>query len=138
MSDERAIERLTYEYALRNDLFDVEGMMELWAPDGVFDMTAFGMRSHDGHAAVRAYFEKEREVLSHIMHVTSNHLVEVDGDEAAGTAYFLAVAVTRQGNENQARGYYDDRYVRTPDGWRFRSRRTVPLLPYAAVREQRA
>lgn len=137
MSDERAIERLTYEYALRNDRFDVDGVMELWAEDAVFDQSAFGMKRHEGWDAVKRCFEKERSVLSHIMHVTTNHLMHVDGDEATGTAYFLAIAVTKQGNENQARGVYDDRYVRTAAGWRFRSRVVRPLLPYAPVREQR-
>jgi ketosteroid isomerase-like protein len=135
--DAGEIERLTYEYALRNDRFDVDGVMELWVDDCLFDMSELGMRRLEGFAAVRGYFEKERDALTHIMHVTTNHIIDVAGDEATGTAYFLAIAVTNQGNENQARGFYDDRYVRTADGWRFAVRRLRLLLPYRPVREAR-
>lgn len=138
MSDDREIVRLTYEYALANDRFDVDAVVALFAEGGAIDMTEFGMRRYEGLAAIRAYFEKEASVLSHLMHVTSNHLIEVTDDAAAGTCYFLAIAVTRQGHENQARGYYEDEYVRTVAGWRFASRRMKPLLPYNAVRESRS
>jgi ketosteroid isomerase-like protein len=137
MRDVAAIIRLTHDYAFANDRFDVEAVVGLFLATGTFDMTAFGMRRYEGVHGLRAYFEKEARVLSHLMHVTSNHRVDVDGDTATGTAYFIAIAVTHHGNENQARGYYEDRYARTEAGWRFASRITRPLVPYASVREDR-
>jgi hypothetical protein len=35
----------------------------------------------------------------------------------------------RGGAPISAAGYYEDTYVRTPDGWRIASRRGVPLGP---------
>src|SRR3954466_3181393 len=106
---EDAIERLTYEYAFYNDTFQIEPLVALFAPDGVLDFTRAGMRRHEGHASIRDYFEREQRALSHLMHVTTNHLVDVAtaGDTARGTVYFLATGVMRDGRENQARGYYE-------------------------------
>lgn len=129
-----AIERLTYEYALCNDTFRIEPLVELFTPDGVLDFTQAGMRRHEGRDSIRDYFERERKALSHLMHVTTNHLIEIDGSSARGTVYFLATGVLHDGRENQARGYYDDEYAKTADGWRFRSRVIVPLLPFEALR----
>lgn len=138
MNDVDAIIRLTYEYAFANDTFAVERLVALFAEDAIIDMTAFGMQRYEGTPAIRRYFEKEASVLSHLMHVTSNHRIDVEGDAASGDVYFLAIAITREGNENQARGHYEDRYVRTPAGWRFAARTMLPLLPYASVREARS
>ncbi len=138
MVDVDAIVRLTYEYALANDTFAIDRLVSLFADGATLDMTAFHMRRYEGLDALRSYLQKEASVLSHLMHITSNHLIDVNGDQATGTVYFVAIAVTRQGNENQARGYYDDRYVRTAGGWKFAARRMCPLLPYAPVREDRA
>lgn len=138
MDDLAAIIRLTHAYALANDRFEIDALVALFAPDATIDFTAFGMRRYEGRDEIRRYFEKERSVLSHVMHLTSNHVIDVDGETAAGTVYFVATAVTRQGNENVARGYYDDAYVRLDGDWRFAARTMVPLIPYAPVWEERA
>lgn len=67
--------------------------------------------------------------------MTTNHRIEVAGDEATGTVYYLAIGVLRRGGtENQSRGYYADQYLRTADGWRFRARVGHALIPWAPVR----
>jgi ketosteroid isomerase-like protein len=133
-SDVAVIEQLTYRYALYNDTFRIDELVDLFTPDGVIDFTQVGMRRHEGRDSVRGYFEHERRVVSHLMHITTNHLIEIHGDTATGTVYFLALAVLIDGQENPARGYYEDVYARTPDGWRFRSRVIVPLLPFSPVK----
>ncbi len=138
MDDVRAIERLTHDYALLNDTFQVDALVELFTEDAWFDMEPVGLRRYDGRAAIRDFFERERRAMAHLMHVTSNHRIDLDGDAASGTAYFLAVGITRSGVENTAHGYYRDAYVRTPAGWRFRSRQSNPLLPFAPVRRAQA
>jgi ketosteroid isomerase-like protein len=138
MDDIRAIERLTHDYALLNDTFQVDDLVALFVDDAFFDMTPVGLGRYEGREGIRDFFERERRALSHVMHVTSNHRIDVAGDEATGTAYFLAMGITRSGDENHARGYYDDAYVRTGAGWRFRSRRSCPLLPFAPIRHAAA
>jgi len=135
MADVDDIVRLTHDYALLNDTFQVEALVELFVPDAFFDMTAAGLDRYEGRAAIRDFFEREKRALSHVIHLTSNHRVDVDGDRASGTAYFHAIGVTRRdGVENAARGMYEDAYVRTPAGWRFASRRSIPLVPWTPIR----
>ena len=135
MADVDDIVRLTHDYAHLNDTFQVEALVELFVPDAFFDMTPAGLDRYEGREAIREFFEREKRALRHVIHLTSNHRVDVDGDRASGTAYFHAIGVTRRdGVENAARGMYEDAYVRTPAGWRFASRRSVPLVPWTPIR----
>lgn len=133
--DVAQIVRLTNDYAIYNDTFQVDLLVDLFVPDAWFDMQPAGLGRYEGHDAIRDFFLREKRALSHVMHLTGNHRVDVSGDRATGTAYFLAMGITRRGgNENHARGYYDDTYLRTRDGWRFSSRRSIPLLPWEPIR----
>lgn len=134
LEDLEAIRRLTYQYAFYNDTFQIDALVALFVEDGVFDLSGAGLRRYEGHDGIRHFFQREQQAMSHLMHVTTNHLVELDGDQATGTVYFLGIGVSRDGRESQARGYYDDRYVRTVDGWRFRSRATITLLPFEPIK----
>ena len=140
MTDSRPeIVRLTHDYALANDTFDVDAVVGLFLPDGVFDMRPIGLDAYRGHAEIRDFFERERRALAHVMHVTTNHRIDVEGDEGTGTVYYLAIGVVRRsGEENQSRGYYEDRYVRTAAGWRFRSRVGQALIPWTPARSSEA
>lgn len=129
------IVRLTHDYALYNDTFRIDELVDLFVPDAHFDMVPAGLARYEGREEIREFFERERRALSHVFHMTSNHRVDLDGDRASGTAYFLAVGVTRrEGISNEVRGYYADTYVRTPQGWRFASRQSNPLIPWVPVR----
>jgi ketosteroid isomerase-like protein len=134
-SDVAQIVRLTHDYALYNDTFQVDRLVNLFMPDAWFDMEPAGLDRYVGREAIREFFQREERALSHVMHLTSNHRVDIDGDSASGTAYFLAIGISRRsGRENQARGYYQDAYVRTAEGWRFASRSSIPLLPWEPIR----
>jgi ketosteroid isomerase-like protein len=137
MSELTAIQRLTYDYAFFNDTFRVDELVALFTEDGVFDLSSAGLERYEGHAAIRAFFERERRAVTHLMHVTTNHRIDVSGDSASGTVYFLGTARSADGRENAARGYYDDSYVRVDGTWRFRSRTVVTLLPFAPMRPAR-
>jgi hypothetical protein len=135
LEDRLLLAELLNRYAFYNDTFDVDSLLGLFVEGASFDMTEAGLERYEGLAAIRNFFERERRALSHLMHLTSNHLVELDGDRATGTAYYLAAGIVRRtGIENQARGYYEDTYVRTGDGWRFASRRSRLFLPFEPVR----
>lgn len=60
------------------------------------------------------------------LHVLANHFVQLDGDEATGDLYCSAHHLT--GTEDFVMHIrYEDRYRRTPDGWRI-ARRDLQLL----------
>lgn len=55
------------------------------------------------------------------LHFVGNHRVELAGDEATGDVYCLAHHVTGK-DDFVMHIRYEDRYVRTPDGWRIATR----------------
>ena len=63
--------------------------------------------------------------LDHTQHLVGNHLVIVDGDTGTHRCHLQSQHVLAgcEGGDNYiVGGYYDDRVVRTPDGWRIAHR----------------
>jgi len=63
--------------------------------------------------------------LDQTQHFVGNHQVEVDGDEATHRCQLQGQHVragTDGGDNYIVGGFYEDRFVRTPDGWRIAHR----------------
>jgi 3-phenylpropionate/cinnamic acid dioxygenase small subunit len=56
-------------------------------------------------------------------HFTTNIIIDLSGDSAAVVSNFLVVRDSETGPTIAVAGTYDDVVVRTPEGWKFRSRR---------------
>ena len=73
------------------------------------------------------------------MHANTQHWIEwQDADTAVGRRQLLDFELTRSANENPLLwlGLYEDRYVRTPEGWRISSMRLSFLWPERLVDER--
>jgi len=127
-SDARAIRRLLDLEEIR-DLArryahcvwqgDAAGAAALFAEDGEMDT---GDRPPiRGRAQIRASYEEifQSQAFRPMIH---NHVVDLDGETATGTCY-LDVRADLYGVDKVGLGSYQDRYVRTTDGWKFLSRR---------------
>ena len=57
-----------------------------------------------------------------IRHITVNTVIEPSPEGATGKSYLLQVSLGEGGGKLIAGGKYDDVYVKTPEGWRFKSR----------------
>ena len=55
-------------------------------------------------------------------HLTANTVIRPSGDEARVKSNFLMVRESDDGPLLAIAGTYEDRVVRTPDGWRFQAR----------------
>jgi ketosteroid isomerase-like protein len=100
---------------------DAEGAAQLFAPDGVMD-TGDGAPLL-GCDAIRETYRRAfaEQTLLPFVH---NHVVELEGDRARGRCD-LDLRGTVDGRAMIGAGTYEDRYVRTADGWRFGFRRLV-------------
>lgn len=67
-------------------------------------------------AGFRSMGTRERFYIMQYIH---SHRISVSGDEGTGSSY-LDARYGRFGVSYLVAGRYDDAYVRTPDGWRFR------------------
>jgi ketosteroid isomerase-like protein len=137
LRDIEAIRRLTHDYGFAFDTRDYEGYAECFTEDGVLDSTPCdpSVPPARGRAAIAALLRATAEQQvggkggGGSMHQQLNHRIDVDGDRASGTVYFVALGQLKAGNRYEWDGYYEDQYVRTPDGWKFASRVLRPLMP---------
>ena len=128
INDIEAIRRLTYEYAFAVDTMQLNALIDLFVPEAVFDPGPGGVPVMNDREDIREFFKATFEGSSNLFHLTSNHIINVDGDTASGTVYYAASGVTSDGARFGANGYYGDTYVRTEDGWKFLRREAAALL----------
>ncbi len=128
LNDLEGIRRLTYEYAMAVDTMQLDKLIDLFVPEAVFDPGPGGVPVMNDRDEIEAFFKATFEGSRNLYHLTSNHIIDMDGDTATGTVYYAASGVTADGASFGANGYYGDTYVRTADGWKFLRREAAALL----------
>lgn len=130
-ADHIQLSRLVIEAAWRVDLGRSDTLYELFVETGELDLGSTTMRGHDeihrwGEGVVAA------DSYPGIRHVAGNmRFVRTGADQAEGTTM---LTVFMDGRADQATtvpwvvGEDHDRFVRTPDGWRFAHRSWVQLF----------
>src|SRR5688500_15865264 len=63
-----------------------------------------------------------------VRHLYPNHVIEATADGAKGTVDMLMIGLGGDPNKIQYDGHYEDVYVKTPQGWRFKQRTHFALL----------
>jgi hypothetical protein len=96
-------------------LNDANGVASLFTPDGVWEAGKYGRA--EGREAIRELFKTS--LYPFAFHRISNPSVKVDGDTATGKWHIL-VAHIIEGQSVWVGGVYNDRFVRTEEGWRFK------------------
>jgi 3-phenylpropionate/cinnamic acid dioxygenase small subunit len=125
VSDEQAIHNLLHRYARLMDSADFAGIAELFAAATLTnDQDTEGMRGTD--AISRAYTDANRvyeDGTTRTKHVISNTELEIDGDSARASSYFM---VFQQVDDFPLQpivsGRYDDSFERVDGTWRFNGR----------------
>jgi hypothetical protein len=126
--DERACERLIYEYARLVDFNRAEQIADLFTHEGTWES---GRMRWVGQSQVRAGFRR-RQFLKYrkSRHICTNVMIELLGpSEARGLTYFIIFRNDGNFGERPAPlngeqivGEYHDRFVRVGEVWRFASR----------------
>lgn len=129
LRDRLAIMELTARYAYYVDTFQIEPLMDLWTDDAVFDETKVGTGCHRGPDGIRKFFQEGvAGYMDGIVHVTTNHIIDdIDEHGARGVCTVLVEGDVKGGGKLHATAYYEDVYVRSATGWRFRSRVVNPF-----------
>ena len=134
--DYAEIQQLTASYAFAIDTCTNSGYdyADLYVDDGQFSVS-------EGWGDVGGVLAKGREALAvaagggkngcqdpktqlgyGIHHIAVNHVIRPTAEGAIGKSYLLAIGVGGQPTTIEYQGGYEDVYVRTPAGWRFKSR----------------
>lgn len=117
--DKQEISELMVAFTGALDAKDWHAYGETFVEDASF--TIMGQTRH-GREAIAAGPARDLERYARLQHLSANHRVSVDGDEAQASHYLFGVHVPTDAEPSQHAdigGRYDCRCVRTADGWRF-------------------
>ena len=105
-------------YAVAVDTLHWELFDRVFTPDIAIDFG--GPAAFAGLDTLKAAFAAIHAPFRATQHFTSNHHIAVSGDEATCLSYVRGVFVrdVPGGAMFESTGWYDDRLVRTPEGWR--------------------
>jgi hypothetical protein len=95
-----------------------EEVASLFVEDGVWDAGRIGGRGegHDGIVRVIDSFQR----MPFALHRVTNPDIRVKGDEATGKWHVIAYLSQPDGTPVMFMGVYRDKFVRTPQGWKFK------------------
>ncbi|BBZ24480.1 nuclear transport factor 2 family protein [Mycolicibacter hiberniae] len=105
------IQQTLARYAVTITQGDVEGLVAVFTEDGTY--SAFG----ETYSLDR--FPVLVEAAPKGLFMTGTPVIELDGDTATGTQPLCFID---HASHDMRIGYYNDTYVRTPEGWRLRTR----------------
>ena len=120
--DRQAIVDVAIRYTWALDERKYDELTNVFLPEATADLSSPTLRGRD---EIIARIGAALDPLADSQHIVGNHQVSVDGDSATHRCYFHAQHVrhTADGRPNYiVAGHYDDRMVRTPDGWRIEHR----------------
>jgi ketosteroid isomerase-like protein len=122
MSDESDIQRTINTYSQVASLVQVDKVLELYQPDGVWAVPSQGMRC-EGHAEIAAQMKLYASAMEFVLQGNSPSVIDIDGDTAtARTSIRETGKVAGQDMGFEYIGIYVDKLVRTPGGWKFAER----------------
>jgi hypothetical protein len=126
VEDKLAIQELIARYPLAVDGRDWDGLDELFTPDAHVDFTAFGGPAGD-MASTKAFLRDALGGFRRTQHMMGLPAITLDGDRAtARTSCNNPMVMDGADGETSVwliGLWYDDEFLRTPDGWRFTSRK---------------
>jgi hypothetical protein len=137
------IRGLVDAYAVAMDEADLETLPRLFVPDGRLIVRAldrekplavFGASGPDGVGLIARLLH---ELYRATLHSITTHHVHLDGDEALGSTYCLAYHVIAGDAVETLAVRYAERFVRTPEGWRFHTRDATRLWSQVTPTPQR-
>ncbi|WP_046321921.1 nuclear transport factor 2 family protein [Mycobacterium sp. UM_Kg1] len=105
------IQQTLARYAVTITQGDIEGLVAVFTEDGTY--SAFG----ETYSLDR--FPVLVEAAPKGLFMTGTPVIELDGDTATGTQPLCFID---HASHDMRIGYYNDTYVRTPEGWRLRTR----------------
>jgi len=122
VDDRQAIIDVTVAYCWALDGHDWDALDDVFVPDATAELG----RHLEGLGAIKARVREALEPLDASQHIVATHQVCVDGDVATSRCYLQAQHVAG-GATFLLGGRYEDRLVRTGQGWRIAHRDLITI-----------
>ena len=119
IEDREAIKELKARYcAICDDDHNPSKITSLFVEDGIWEGAEFGKAQ--GHEAIRDLFRTFQQLISFSQHMVMNPILEIEGNHAKGTWYFLGPFTFRKNNEAKwVAVRYEDDYVKVNEEWKY-------------------
>jgi hypothetical protein len=113
----------SYAYGLDGNTDNGQTYASLFAPGAVF-----GRPRTEGSENLAALANTQPRGAMYVRHFITNHVIEPAPGGAIGKQYAVIIDIGENGSPSGIAlgGRYDDEYVRTPQGWKFKSRTFTP------------
>lgn len=115
-----------YAWALDGNPDRGESYARLFAPDAIF-----GRPRTTGRENLAKLANTQPHGPRYVRHFIANHVIDPSPGGAVGRQYVVIADIgeSRQPSRIALVGLYDDEYVRTAEGWRFKARTFTPARP---------
>jgi ketosteroid isomerase-like protein len=125
--DVQEIQKTISTYSYSASVRDWDLMLSTFLPDATWEVAGTKL-SLKGHAELRATISKLVEPMIFLVQMHAPAIIEVSGDEARARSLIREAGKMRDSAEwIDIVGTYEDRLVRTPQGWRFLHRTFTPI-----------
>ena len=113
----------SYAYGLDGNTDNGATYANLFAPGAVF-----GRPRTEGRENLAALANTQPRGANYVRHFITNHVIEPSPGGAIGREYAVIIDIGENGNPGRIAlgGRYDDEYVKTPQGWKFKARTFTP------------
>ena len=128
-SAEEKIRQTIARFCHFTDKGDFDNWVRLFAEDGCIVLME---QEHRGHAALRAFIELDQPPELRGMHLTTDSVIEIAGNEAKVSSNFIFLAEGKTASIVVAAGRYHDTLVAIGEEWLFARRETELVGPVAS------
>ncbi|MBB4614933.1 nuclear transport factor 2 family protein [Novosphingobium taihuense] len=137
VEDRIAIQDLMITYAHAVDTIgNIDGILEVFTEDAVFDLSGIGLAALEGHDGIRAFFTNVFANMAHHAHYLTNFAVTAyDGDTASMRAYVIGMGQGKDGSTVTVNGRYYFDVRRTEAGWKATRYTMDFLMPLSGTLE---
>jgi len=113
----------SYPYGLDGNTDNGASYASLFAPGAVF-----GRPRTEGRDNLAALANTQPRGANYVRHFITNHVIEPAPGGAIGREYAVIIDIGENGKPGGIAlgGRYDDEYVKTPQGWKFKTRTFTP------------
>lgn len=122
MSDDFSIQQTISRYAEGASRGDWVQVLSTYMPNGVWEITSFGAK-FEGHKAIQEALLQFSDPMDYIVQINGPALTQIEGDTATARSVIRECGKYAGRNEGlEVLGFYADKLLRTPDGWKFTDR----------------
>jgi hypothetical protein len=124
LADRDAIRELPQRYCDCVWRGDVDGLVSLFADDGVFTMVGSNNKesTNKGRAELQKTYKAGLASLTPRPYI-HNHVIELSGPNQASGRCYVELRDASNNLSWLGTGYYNDEYIKIGDTWKFQSRR---------------